>query len=151
MTYPIVKKEQNISGDWSLLVDANGTILSLHFDNDPTQEIVDSVAQDFIDNPPVDEEEIQKMALTTKSQILNLNKVTGGYPSAVAVAAKGKSTTNMNSLSGGYPMFARGLGFNGYGKVNNDWKSFTNGYIKVNGTWKELNELNPNVSGTWKS
>ena len=91
------------------------------------------------------------MALTTRSKILNLNKVSGGYPSAVAVAAKGKSTINMNNVSGGYPIFARGLGFNGYGKVNNDWKSFTNGYIKVNGTWKELNELNPNVSGTWKS
>ena len=58
MTYSIIKKEQNISGDWSVLVDANGTILSLNFNNDPTQEIVDSIAQDFIDNPPVDEEEV---------------------------------------------------------------------------------------------
>lgn len=151
MTYPIVKKEQNISGDWSLLVDANGTILSLHFDNDPTQEIVDSVAQDFIDNPPVDEEEVQKMALTTRSQILNLNKVTGGYPSAVAVAAKGKSTTNMNSVNGGYPIFARGLGFDGNVNVSGTWKAFTNGFINVNGTWKELNELDVNKTGTWKS
>lgn len=57
MTYPIVKKEQNIAGDWSVLVDANGTLLSLNFDSEPTQAMTDSIAQDFIDNPPVDIEE----------------------------------------------------------------------------------------------
>lgn len=57
MTYSIIKKEQNIAGDWSVLVDANGTLLSLNFDNEPTQAMTDSIAQDFIDNPPVDIEE----------------------------------------------------------------------------------------------
>ena len=91
------------------------------------------------------------MALTTRSQILNLNKVTGGYPSAVSVAAKGKSTINMNSVSGGYPIFARGLGFDGNVNVSGNWKAITNGFVNVNGTWKEINELNPNISSTWKS
>ena len=91
------------------------------------------------------------MALTTRSQILNLNKVSGGYPSEVTVAAKGKSTINMNSVSGGYPIFARGLGFDGNVNVSGNWKAITNGFVNVNGTWKEINELNPNISSTWKS
>ena len=31
MTYSIVKKEQNIAGDWTVSVDANGTLLTLNF------------------------------------------------------------------------------------------------------------------------
>ena len=54
MTYSIVKKEQNIAGDWTVSVDANGTLLTLNFKNEPTQAMTDSIAQDFIDNPPVD-------------------------------------------------------------------------------------------------
>tara|TARA_Y100001937_G_scaffold25932_1_gene37236 strand:+ start:403 stop:603 length:201 start_codon:yes stop_codon:yes gene_type:complete len=57
MTYSIVKKEQNIAGDWTVLVNANGTMLCLNFDSEPTQEMTDSIAQDFIDNPPVDIDE----------------------------------------------------------------------------------------------
>jgi len=57
MTYSIIKKEQNIAGDWSVLVDANGTLLSINFDSEPTQVMTDSIVQDFIDNPPVDIEE----------------------------------------------------------------------------------------------
>ena len=57
MTYSIVKKEQNIAGDWTVSVDANGTLLTLNFKNEPTQAMTDSIAQDFIDNPPVDIEE----------------------------------------------------------------------------------------------
>ena len=48
MTYSIIKKEQNIAGDWSVLVDANGTLLSLNFDNEPTQAMTDSIAQDLL-------------------------------------------------------------------------------------------------------
>lgn len=57
MIYTIIKKEQNISGDWSVSVDAKGTLLNLYFKNEPTQAMVNSIAQDFIDNPPVDIEE----------------------------------------------------------------------------------------------
>tara|TARA_R100000353_G_C6501554_1_gene194328 strand:- start:13 stop:213 length:201 start_codon:yes stop_codon:yes gene_type:complete len=57
MTYSIIKKEQNIAGDWSVLVDANGALLSINFDSEPTQVMTDSIVQDFIDNPPVDIEE----------------------------------------------------------------------------------------------
>tara|TARA_R100000388_G_scaffold40781_1_gene31451 strand:+ start:309 stop:509 length:201 start_codon:yes stop_codon:yes gene_type:complete len=57
MTYSIIKKEQNIAGDWTVSVDANGTLLTLNFKNEPTQAMTDSIAQDFIDNPPVDIEE----------------------------------------------------------------------------------------------
>ena len=57
MTYSIVKKEQNIAGDWTVSVDANGTLLTLNFKNEPTQAMTDSIAQGFIDNPPVDVDE----------------------------------------------------------------------------------------------
>ena len=90
------------------------------------------------------------MALTSRSSLLKLNKITGGLPSEFVIAAKGKSTTNMNSISGGLPIFARGLGFDGNVNVSWTWKAFTNGFVNVNGTWKELDELNTNVSSTWK-
>ena len=90
------------------------------------------------------------MALTSRSAILDLNKVTGGHPATVVITAKGKSTINMNSIHGGQIVFARGLGFDGNVNVSGTWKAFTNGFVNVNGTWKELDELNTNVSSTWK-
>tara|TARA_R100000278_G_scaffold2535_1_gene4926 strand:- start:238 stop:513 length:276 start_codon:yes stop_codon:yes gene_type:complete len=90
------------------------------------------------------------MALTSRSAILDLNKVCGGHPATIAIAAKGKSTINMNSIHGGKIVFARGLGFDGNVNVSGTWKAFTNGFVNVNGTWKELDELNTNVSSTWK-
>ena len=90
------------------------------------------------------------MALTSKSNLLKLNKTSGGQPASFSITAKGRSSTNLNNTSGGQPIFARGLGFDGHVYVSNEWKSFTNGYVYVNGAWKELDDLNVNVNGTWK-
>lgn len=91
------------------------------------------------------------MALTSRSNLLKLNKISGGIPAIVPIAAKGKSLINLNSISGGIPIFARGLGFDGNVNVSGTWKAFTNGFINVNGTWKELDELKNNISDTWKN
>tara|TARA_R100000234_G_scaffold40458_1_gene24232 strand:+ start:2642 stop:2926 length:285 start_codon:yes stop_codon:yes gene_type:complete len=94
------------------------------------------------------------MTLPNKSDILKLNKISGGRPTTIAVAPRGGSQTDLNSISGGRPLFVigeLGLNFNGFVNVSGTWKQLTNGFINVNGTWKELNNLNVNVSGTWKT
>ena len=92
------------------------------------------------------------MALTSKSSLLQLNKISGGIPAIIPIAPKGKSLTNLNSVSGGVPVFALGaFNFNGHVNVNGTWKSLTGGYINVNGTWKELDVLHTNVNGSYKT
>tara|TARA_R100000234_G_scaffold40458_1_gene24231 strand:+ start:2461 stop:2658 length:198 start_codon:yes stop_codon:yes gene_type:complete len=57
MTYTILRKEQNIAGDWSVLVEYNNQPLSFLFNSDPTEQMINNAIQDFIDNPPTIEEE----------------------------------------------------------------------------------------------
>tara|TARA_R100000458_G_C8229065_1_gene211304 strand:+ start:257 stop:532 length:276 start_codon:yes stop_codon:yes gene_type:complete len=91
------------------------------------------------------------MALTSRSAILDLNKVCGGQPAVGVITAKGKSRLNMHNVYAGQIITARGLGFEGNVNVNGTWKPFTNGYINVNGTWKELDQLKNNISDAWKN
>ena len=55
MTYTILRKEQNIAGDWSVLIQHNDDTLSFLFNSDPTQAMIDGRVQDLIDNPPEEE------------------------------------------------------------------------------------------------
>lgn len=54
MTYTVLNKYQNISGDWSVQIKYNNYSLGLLFNSDPTKAMLDSAVQDFIDNPPPD-------------------------------------------------------------------------------------------------
>ena len=61
MNYTLIKKEQNVGGDWSVAIDVNGTILHLLYADEPTANIISSSAQNFIDTPSeelTDEESI---------------------------------------------------------------------------------------------
>ena len=58
MTYTVLRKEQNIAGDWSVLVEYENQTISFLFNSDPTEQMINNVIQDFIDNPPTLEEEI---------------------------------------------------------------------------------------------
>ena len=58
MTYTILRKEQNIAGDWSVLVKYENQTFSFLFNLDPTEQMNNNAIQDFIDNPPTLEEEI---------------------------------------------------------------------------------------------
>ena len=50
------------------------------------------------------------MALTSRSAILDLNKVCGGHPATIAIAAKGKSTINrIYHLDRGYEKIEKKL------------------------------------------
>ena len=59
MTYKILNKYQNISGDWSVAIECNGYNIGFLFNSDPTQTMIDSVVQNFIDNPPEDITEVE--------------------------------------------------------------------------------------------
>tara|TARA_R100000388_G_scaffold53029_2_gene39443 strand:+ start:3900 stop:4094 length:195 start_codon:yes stop_codon:yes gene_type:complete len=58
MTYTVLRKEQNIAGDWSVLVEYENQTLSFLFNSDPTEQMINGAIQNFIDNPPTLEEEI---------------------------------------------------------------------------------------------
>ena len=58
MTYTVLRKEQNIAGDWSVLVEYENQTFSFLFNLDPTEQMINNAIQDFIDNPPTLEEEI---------------------------------------------------------------------------------------------
>lgn len=58
MTYTVLRKEQNIAGDWSVLVKYENQTFSFLFNLDPTEQMINNAIQDFIDNPPTLEEEI---------------------------------------------------------------------------------------------
>ena len=51
------KAEENISGDWSASVQVGDELLSFYFPTIPTQAMIDSAAQNYIDNPPEDIDE----------------------------------------------------------------------------------------------
>ena len=59
MNYKLIKKEQNIGGDWSVAIEVNETTLHLLFPSDPTESTLSSSAQYFIDNPPEELEEVE--------------------------------------------------------------------------------------------
>ena len=54
MTYTVLNKYQNISGDWSVQIKYNNNSLGLNFNSEPTKSMLDSAVQGFIDNPPPD-------------------------------------------------------------------------------------------------
>ena len=56
MTYTVLRKEQNIAGDWSVLVEYENQTFSFLFNLDPTEQMINNAIQDFIDNPPTLEE-----------------------------------------------------------------------------------------------
>ena len=58
MTYTVLRKEQNIAGDWSVLVEYENQTFSFLFNLDPTAQMINNAIQDFIDNPPTLQEEI---------------------------------------------------------------------------------------------
>ena len=58
MTYTVLRKEQNIAGDWSVLVEYENQTLSFLYNSDPTEQMINGAIQNFIDNPPTLEEEI---------------------------------------------------------------------------------------------
>ena len=58
MTYTVLRKEQNIAGDWSVLVDYENQTFSFLFNVNPNEQMINGAIQDFIDNPPTLEEEI---------------------------------------------------------------------------------------------
>ena len=58
MTYTVLRKEQNIAGDWSVLVEYENQTFSFLFNFNPTEQMINGAIQDFIDNPPTLEEEI---------------------------------------------------------------------------------------------
>ena len=49
MNYKLIKKEQNIGGDWSVAIEVNETTLHLLFPSDPTESTLTGAAQSFID------------------------------------------------------------------------------------------------------
>ena len=59
MNYKLIKKEQNIGGDWSVAIEVNETTLHLLFPSDPTESTLTGAAQYFIDNPPEELEEVE--------------------------------------------------------------------------------------------
>ena len=58
MTYTVLRKEQNIAGDWSVLVEYENQTFSFLFNVNPNEQMINGAIQDFIDNPPTLEEEI---------------------------------------------------------------------------------------------
>ena len=58
MTYTVLRKEQNIAGDWSVLVEYENQTFSFLFNVTPNEQMINGAIQDFIDNPPTLEEEI---------------------------------------------------------------------------------------------
>ena len=59
MNYTLIKKEQNVGGDWSVAIEVNETILHLLFPTEPTESTLTGAAQSFIDNPPEELEEVE--------------------------------------------------------------------------------------------
>ena len=59
MNYKLIKKEQNIGGDLSVAIEVNETTLHLLFPSDPTESTLTGAAQNFIDNPPEELEEVE--------------------------------------------------------------------------------------------
>ena len=59
MNYKLIKKEQNIGGDWSVAIEVNETTLHLLYSSDPTESMLSNAAQSFIDNPPEELEEVE--------------------------------------------------------------------------------------------
>ena len=59
MNYKLIKKEQNIGGDWSVAIEVNETTLHLLFPSDPTESTLTGAAQNFIDNSPEELEEVE--------------------------------------------------------------------------------------------
>ena len=59
MNYKLIKKEQNVGGDWSVAIEVNETILHLLFPTEPTESTLCGSAQYFIDNPPEELEEVE--------------------------------------------------------------------------------------------
>lgn len=59
MNYKLIKKEQNIGGDWSVAIEVNDTTLHLLFPSDPTESTLTGAAQSFIDFPPEELEEVE--------------------------------------------------------------------------------------------
>ena len=59
MNYTLIKKEQNVGGDWSVAIEVNETTLHLLFPSDPTESTLTGAAQNFIDNPPEELEEVE--------------------------------------------------------------------------------------------
>mgnify|MGYP005745150467 FL=1 len=59
MNYKLIKKEQNIGGDWSVAIEVNETTLHLLFPSDPTESTLTGAAQNFIDFPPEELEEVE--------------------------------------------------------------------------------------------
>ena len=59
MSYTLIKKEQNVGGDWSVAIEVNETILHLLFSTEPTESILTGAAQNFIDTPPEELEEVE--------------------------------------------------------------------------------------------
>ena len=59
MNYKLIKKEQNIGSDWSVAIEVNGTTLHLLYPSDPTESILSSAAQSFIDFPPEELEDVE--------------------------------------------------------------------------------------------
>lgn len=57
MTYTVLRKEQNIAGDWSVLVKYENQTFSFLFNLDPTEQMINGAIQNFIDNPPTLKEE----------------------------------------------------------------------------------------------
>ena len=59
MNYTLIKKEKNIGGDWSVAIEVNETTLHLLFPTEPTESTLTGAAQNFIDNPPEELEEVE--------------------------------------------------------------------------------------------
>ena len=59
MNYTLIKKEQNVGGDWSVAIVVNETTLHLLFPTEPTESTLINAAQSFIDNPPEELEEVE--------------------------------------------------------------------------------------------
>ena len=59
MNYTLIKKEQNVGGDWSVAIEVNETTLHLLFPTEPTESTLTSAAQSFIDTPPEELEEVE--------------------------------------------------------------------------------------------